>query len=47
MVSCWVRELYFNNERIKTRNVVLMNVEYGSLGSFVSRVRSECVGYYT
>ena len=47
MVSWWGRDSYINNEQIQTRDVVLMNDEYGSSGSFGSRVRSKYIGHNT
>ena len=34
MVSWWGRDSYFNNKTNQTRDVVLRNAIYGSLGSF-------------
>ena len=39
MVSWWVTHLYFNNEKIQIGGIELINAEYGSSGSFGSRVR--------
>ena len=44
MVSSLVRDSYFNNKLIQTRDSVLMNSEYGSPGSFVSIFRSKSNG---
>ena len=40
MVYWWGRDLYFNDKKIQTISVVLMNAEYGSSQSFGPRVRS-------
>ena len=47
MVSWWVIDLYFNNEQIQTRDVVIMNSEYGSSGSFGSIVGSKYILHNT
>ena len=36
VVSWWVRNAYFNNEQLKISDVVLMNAEFSSSGSFGS-----------
>ena len=45
MVSWWGRYSYFNQEEIQTRDVVLMDVAYGSSISFGSRIRPKCIGH--
>ena len=45
MVYWWVGYSYFNNEPIQTRDVVFMNAEYGSSGSFGSIIRSKYIGH--
>ena len=47
MVYWWVLDSYFNNEQITISDVVLMNAEYGSSVSFVSRVRSKNIVHNT
>ena len=47
MVSFWGRYSYFNNKKIKTRDVVLMNSEYRSSVSFGSRVGSKSIEHNT
>ena len=45
MISWWGTDLYLNIVPIQTRDVVLMNAEYGSSGLFVSRDRSKHIGH--
>ena len=45
MVSRWGRDSHFNNEQIKTRDVVIINAEYGSSGSLGSIVGSKSIGH--
>ena len=47
MVYWWGRDLYFNDKKIQTISVVLMNAEYGSSQSFGPRVRSICTVHNT
>ena len=47
MLSWWGTYSYFNDEQIKIGDIELMNAEYGSSWSFVSRVRSINIGNNT
>ena len=47
MVSWWKTDLYFNNEKIQIGDIEIMTAEYGSPGSFGSRVRSKYIGHNT
>ena len=40
MVSCWGRDLYFNNEQVQIIDISLTNDAYGPSGYFGSRVSS-------
>ena len=47
MISWWVKDSYFNNEQIQIGDIWIMNHEYGSSGSFGSRVRSKSIEHNT
>ena len=46
-ISCWRIYSYFNNEKIQTKDVVLMNYAYGSSGSLGSIVNSNYIVHNT
>ena len=45
MVSWWVRNSCFNNEKIQISNIVLMNAACSLSGFFGSRYGSKCIGH--
>ena len=47
MVSWWVIDSYFNTEQIQNGDIEIMISEYGSSGSFGTRVRSKFIGHNT
>ena len=47
MISWWVTYSYFNNDRVQIVHTKIMTTAYGSLVSFVSRLRSKYIGHNT
>ena len=47
MVSWWGIYSFFSNELIQISDVLLMNAECGSSGSFLLIVGSKCIGHNT
>ena len=47
MVSWWVTDPYLNNKQIKIGDIEIITAEYGSSGSFGSRLRSKYIGNNT
>ena len=47
MISWWGNDSYINNELIQIGDIKNMSHVYGSLGTFVSIVRSKSIGHNT